>query len=302
LRIVRFWFAFFAPLVLFALLLAPAPAMAALPELRLSPLRYDAHLEPGHPKTGFIDASNPTGSTLHLAFQVQAFRQINDRGELEYYNDDRIASAITPAVSEFDLGPREAIRTKFTIDPNRLGPGGAYAVIFLRTVDAATPGHTTTSARVGSLLILDVGTGGTRTGRLTGLSVPRLVFGGNRLTAGVGYANTGHSALALAFAPTLTAQATWSPAKHLTGPFVFPGRTRRQSFSLPAVNRLGLVQLSLTDATGHSSPASRWVFLMTGYWTWVFPLLVLALLLAVVSLVRWKKLRLHFSPYYHVGK
>jgi len=263
-----------------ALAFVPGPALAALPELRITPLRYDAHLDLGHTKTGFIDASNPTGSTLHVKFEVQAFRQANDQGELEYYDDERLAAAVTPAVPEFDLGPRQAIRTKFTIDPNKLGPGGAYGVIFLRTTTpAVSPGQINTSARVGSLLILRVGPGGTQAGRLRGLAAPGLVYGGDTLRANFSYANTGSGSETLAFAPALSAAAGWNGAKHrLLGPFVFPGRARRQSVSLPVANWLGPIPITITDQTGRSPAATVWVFAVTGYWTWVLPLLLTALI------------------------
>jgi hypothetical protein len=271
-----------------ALILAPASAHAALPELRITPLRYDQHLELGRLQTGVIDASNPTGSPVHVVFQVQAFRQTGDRGELEYYNDERIASAITPAVPEFDLGPREAVRTRFTIDPNRLGPGGSYAVIFLRTIDPkADPGQINTSARVGTLLILDVGTGGTRTGRLSGLAAPSFIYGRTTLEADYNYTNTGTGPQALAFAPVLETALGPDRERH-DGRFVFPGRTRSSHSSLALGSHLGPATLTVRDLTGGSAPATRRVFLVTGYWTWLLPLLAALILVGFTPLRWWK--------------
>jgi hypothetical protein len=283
-------------------LLVPVPAHAALPELRIAPLEYRQHLDLGRLKTGVIDASNPTGSSMHVQVQVQAFRQLNDRGELQYYDDGRITSAITPAASGFDIGPREAVRTKFTIDPNKLGDGGAYAVIFLRTSDDQTaPGQISTSARVGTLLVLDVGSGGTHTGRLNLDGLPALHLGGSSLPLGYSYANTGHGSKALAFAPQITASTTWSPPRKLTGPFVFPGRTRHQSANLPLANQLGPVQIRLTDGSGGSPATSRWVFVVTGIWIWLLPIIVILLISLILVALR-KKVGLPFSTNYHVGK
>jgi hypothetical protein len=278
-------------------LLARSPAHAALPELRITPLRYDQHLELGRPGTGVIDASNPTGSTIHVAFQVQAFRQINDRGELEYYDDERIAAAITPAIPEFDLGPREAIRTRFTIDPGKLGPGGAYAVIFLRTIDPDTsPGQVNTSARVGTLLILDVGPGGTKSGRITSLVAPRFVYGRPNLTANVTYANTGDTQQSLAFAPRLTSTLGWygRPQPH-AGPFVFPGRSRSGSVVIATGNHAGLMPLTLRDTVGGSRPATHWAFVVTGFWAWLLPLILLAIILGLTPAKWWTKKSLQLA-------
>jgi hypothetical protein len=272
----------------------PSPASAELPELRIAPLRYDAHLTIGQLKTGFVDASNPTGSTVHVAFQVQAFRQINDRGELAFYDDPRIAAAVTPAIPAFDLGPREAIRTRFTIDPTMLGPGGAYGVIFLRTVPTGqAPGEIATSARVGTLLILDVGGSGTRAGRLTGLKLPHFVFGRSQIPASFSYANTGGGENSLAFTPELTAAAGWtSRAKPFSGPFVFPHRSRVFSTQLSPGNSLGFIPVSLHDKSGGSAPLTGWIFAVTGIWAELVFLLPLVLILWLARkklLIFWPK-------------
>lgn len=273
----------------------PSPASAELPELRIAPLRYNAHLEVGQLKTGFIDASNPTGSTVHVAFQVQAFRQINDRGELAFYDDPRIAGAVTPAVREFDLGPREAVRTRFTIDPSLLGPGGAYGVVFLRTVPTGQDsGEIVTSARVGTLLILDIGGSGTRSGRLSGLKLPHFVFGRPQIPISASYTNTGAGEKSLAFAPDLTASAGWTAGpKPTSGPFVFPHRSRVFSTILNSGNSLGFIPVSLHDKSGGSAPLTGWVFAITGIWVQLLFLLPLVLILWLARkkvLLFWSKL------------
>jgi len=277
----------------FAFALAPIPARAALPELRLSPLKYTEHLQLGHPKIGWIEADNPTGATAHVELEVQAFRQINDRGELEYYNDERLKSAITPALPSFDLGAREAIRVKFTIDPNRLGPGGAYGVIFLR-VSSGNPAASqiNTTARIGTLLILDVAGGGTKSGYITSLAVAGFVYGSRPvLPVDFSYTNTGKGAAALAFAPDLKATLGWfGKAQHFTGPFVFPDRKRSAQIKVALGDRFGPTRLSIQDTSGRSGPATRWVFLVTGIWTWLSPLLGLVLVFAAISWWRWRQL------------
>jgi hypothetical protein len=265
--------------------LLPAGASAELPELKVSPLRYQAHLEIGQVKSGFIDASNPTGSPIHVAFQVQAFRQANDQGELEFYDSERLASAVTPALTEFDIGPREAVRTRFTIDPAKLGPGGAYGVVFLRTVPTGQAGgQIATSARVGTLLILDVGGSGVRSGRISGLTLPHFVFGRHAtLPVSFSYKNTGTGDTALAFFPGLDAGAgfTGKPLM-LTGPLVFPGRTRAIKATLVPANSIGLVPVSVHDRSGGSAPATVWVIADTGVWSDLTVLAAVAFLLWIL--------------------
>ena len=47
-------------LVLGGVTLVPSSASAALPQLKLSPTSFTAHLEIGEPKVGYFDVSNPT--------------------------------------------------------------------------------------------------------------------------------------------------------------------------------------------------------------------------------------------------
>jgi hypothetical protein len=249
-------------------LLLPSGASAELPELRIAPLRYQAHLEIGQPKSGFVDASNPSGSPIHVSFQVEAFRQINDRGELEFYDDSRLAAAVTPALSEFDIGPREAVRARFTIDPAKLGPGGAYGVIFLRTIPTGqATGQIATSARVGTLLILDVGGTGTQSGSISSLQVPRLIFGHAQAPVTLSYSNTGTKATALAFFPKLDLSFGFAGSpKTVTGPLVFPHRARVVKTTLHPGNAIGPVPVTVHDHSGGGAPSTVWVFADTGIW------------------------------------
>ncbi|HEX3082606.1 MAG TPA: hypothetical protein VHQ86_05115 [Candidatus Saccharimonadia bacterium] len=292
-------------LVILGLVLLPVPpAAASLPALRLSPLKYTATLELGHPKIGYIEADNPTGATMHVTVEVEAFRQINDRGELEYYPDERLAAAIQPGLSSFDLGPREAIRVKFTIDPNRLGPGGAYGVIFLRTTSGShTASQINTSERIGTLLILNVPGAGTTAGRILDLHLPTFVYGKTTLPLAFSYQNTGQGSGALAFTPSLTTATGWRALPHtITGPFVFPGRTRQGQTNLVLGNQFGLIPVSIQDTTpGTPKYPTHWIIAVSGFWTWLLPVLLIVLFVAAIvwlSCRRWLgrvKLRLATS-------
>jgi hypothetical protein len=172
----------------------------------------------------------------------------------------------------------------------------------LRTTDPnAAAGQINTSARVGTLLILDVGSGGTKSGRLSALAIPPVLYGTHELKARYSYANTGHSAMSLAFAPQLRASAGWSAAQKVTGPFVFPGRTRAQTVTLQLSSALGPIPITVSDSSGGAAPVRRWVFVVTGFWTWALPICLLVLL-GLTPAKWWKKFRLRFSTNYHVGK
>jgi hypothetical protein len=269
------------------------PAAASLPSLRISPLQYSAHLELDHPKVGFIEASNPTGTLQHVTIEVEGFRQINDRGELQYYRDERLAAGIQPGLSSFDLGPREAIRVKFTIDPNRLGPGGAYGVIFLRTTSGSPAStQTNTSERVGTLLILDVAGAGHISGHISGVNLPRISYGHPTLPLGFSYTNTGQGSGALAFAPALTIATGWhAQPQSATGPFVFPGRTRQFRANLTLGNRLWLIPVTVQDTTpGSLESAVQWTFVVSGVWTWLLPVMLILFLAMLLGLVFRRRL------------
>ncbi len=70
------------------LLTAPTSALS----LKLQPLLYNDILKKGEQKKGFIDISNPTGQTLQLRSSVQAFRQVDNTGTLEFYENEQVSA------------------------------------------------------------------------------------------------------------------------------------------------------------------------------------------------------------------
>jgi hypothetical protein len=281
--------------VLLAVVVPALPADASLPALQLSPLQYTTHLDLGHPKVGYFEAGNPTGSTMHVQVEVEAFRQTDNRGALEYYQDERLAAGIIPGVRTFDLGPHEVIRVKFTIDPNRLGPGGAYGVIFLRTsAGGSAASQINTSERIGTLLILDISGTGTKSGHIQNLSLPAFSYGATTLPVAFHYANTNHDAQGLAFSPDLSLSLGWgAAAQKITGPFVFPGRERPATTKITLADRFGLFPVSLEDSTpGAPKYPAQWVLIVSGYWTWLLPVLI-CFLIALICLLVLRRSVLH---------
>jgi hypothetical protein len=259
-------------ILVFAVIAAMTPRVVyAYPELEIAPLLYTANLKLGEPQVGILDISNPTGAPATITLQVEAFRQVDNTGRLEYYADERVASGIVPAQTSFSLGPREALRTKFTIDPNKLGSGGTYGVIFAQTqADDQGASQINTATRVGTLIILDVAGQGTSRGQI---SKNHLVNVGNgHLQGSLSYTNLGTGDTSLAFTPNLSVKIGNDKPQLITGPFVFPGRTRDIRYSVNLGSHIGYTKILYLDATGSSKPVTAYCWLLTGTWIWLLPL------------------------------
>ena len=259
----------------------PTIVPGTVPSLKIAPLKYQASVELNHPQSGFIDISNPTGSPVHLAGQVQAFRQTDPQGDLEFYDDAAVQGGIHVTTTDFVLGPREAARISFTIDPNRLPHGGVYAAVFFRTVPSANPSAGTqvfSSARVGTLLILDIGGQGKKTDQILSIKIPWFIWD-KTISGQIDVRNpTGHNAIA--FNPKLAIQPGWlQPTQTVNGPLIFPGNHRLVDFKLTS-NYFGPMHLSAHDTVGNGQD-TRWIFAITGFWRW------LSLLIPTIIIFTW---------------
>jgi len=269
--------------------LVATPAYADAPALKITPLKYQEQVPLGKDKIGYVDISNPTNQTVLVQTEVQAFRQVGQKGGLEFYSDERISAGIVPELKEFSLGPREAIRLQFTIRPNVLGEGGAYGVIFGRTAPTTfgqNNANVAVSARVGTLMVLTIGKGGERRGTIEQVRTPRFAFG-NSVTAETVYHNTGDTSRGLAFNPTLALKVGWfGKAQSHDGPLVLPGVTRDIEVQRSG-SYLGLIPVQVTDQTGGGSSKTAWILACTGYWRWVLPLVLLVVGCGWYTWRRW---------------
>lgn len=248
-----------------------APAEAA--SLRLQPLAYEAAFESGTKQKGFIDISNPSGENVRLQASVQAYRQTDDRGSLEFYDDPRISSGITPDLEVFDLGPREAVRMYFLIDGEVLPPGDVFAALMISTVpQAGVASGTVESVRLGTLLTLVNGDPGPREARVEALDAAWLQTG-SQVKGRYTIRNTADTASVSGFFPEVTATLEpFGASSKNQAPLVMAGRQRQAEFHIPG-SRLGIYKLSVRH--GQNSQ-SRWVVAVTGYWRWLAPLIVVA--------------------------
>jgi hypothetical protein len=269
-----------------SLALVSAPALADVPSLQVAPLSYHGTLSPGVIESGFVDIANPSDETIDITSNVQGFRQTNTKGDLAFYTDPVLSAAITVGLTNFQLGPRQAVRDVFNIDPTKLPQGGVYAAIFFRTVptNAASSGNSYVlqSANVGTLLILTNGHASPYRGTITGLSAPFLQVGGG-LDGSLGYKNTNQSLTAAGFTPALTTTVyPWGRPAALKSGLILPGVTRDFSFSRPG-SYFGLIPLTITDSqTG--AHATTWVLADTGLYRPGVPVLVVVLIFLFIWL------------------
>ncbi len=267
----------------FILLAFPNAVHAAIPAIQVSPLKYQDTLVGTTSKLGFVDVSNPSDTTISLHSEVEAFRQINLSGDLQFYPDDAITQGITVSATDFDLGPREADRIAFTINPQKLPKGGVYAVIFFSTTPkpAETAGTVIMqSAKAGTLLILDNGGAGKKVGKISHSHLPLLQLGGG-LEGSLSYSNTGPPPGAIAYNPTIGLKAAWWGGRsYVNGPLIFPGNTREFSFTKPG-NYIGIIPLLLLDKdTGHQS--LQLIFAITGIWRFI-TVFIFLIFIAVIA-------------------
>ena len=266
------------------------PVQAEL-AIKTAPLKYQTQLEVGSVKFGYVDVSNPTKNRLRLVTEVQGFRQTGNQGQLEFFDDERIKAGIIPELNDFELGPREAVRLKFTVDANKLGEGGAYGALFARTIPAPSQpagNEVRISARSGTLMILEIGKGGVKQGSINNVNLPSIIFG-NELKGSFEYANVGVNPKSVAYSPKLSIKTGFfGKPKKYEGPLVMPKSARQIEFAQKG-NHIGPIPITISDADNHAKSKTVWVFAVTGFWKWLVPLVLILELLAIIIIVKRRK-------------
>lgn len=255
---------------------------ASAVSLKISPLRYDTTLEAGEKKKGFVDVTNPTGDTVQLKLSVQAFRQTNNSGDLEFYDNASVAAGVILDYSQATLGPRETLHLAFVLDGAKLPQGDTFAAIFAASIpEEKGPGEQ--SVRVGTLLMIANGTPSAHTAVIQGLSGQFLQFGDGLHISFVVH-NTGNMALSTGFSPSISVKAWPYLDDTVTGPLVFAGRSRDVEY-VKSGDYLGL--LAITVKTGDSEQRI-YQFAVTGRWRILIPIIVISLI-AVLVLGRYMR-------------
>lgn len=94
---------------------------------------------------------------MHVKLAAQAFRQTDNAGSLEFYDDETIRQGVLLDYTDATLRPRETLHLAFVLDGSKLAPGDNFAAIFATSVPAQN-GAGEQAVRVGSLLIISNGT------------------------------------------------------------------------------------------------------------------------------------------------
>lgn len=270
---IRRWAVSACVLVVCVWLFSGTPVSAST--LKITPLRYDASLEKGEKKKGFIDITNPTGETVKVALSVQAFRQIDDSGALEFYDNETIRSGVLLDLDEAELGPRETLHLAFVLDGTKLASGDNFAAIFASTVPS-TVGAGEQAIRVGTLFLISNGTPTAHEAVVKNLS-GQLVQLGEGLHLNFDVQNTADKNTTTGFSPTITVTAWPYVNDTITGPLVFAGRTRSVEY-IKKGNYLGI--LAITVTTG-GSKQTMYRLAITGHWRVFLPIVLTAIALTV---------------------
>ena len=273
---------FFAAVVsIYAFLFGVDTVVAS--SLKVEPLSYDVQLAAGELKKGFIDISNPAASSVTVTVEVQGFRQVDDRGSLEFYDDPVLAAAVTPDYRDISLGSREAMRLFFLVDGTKLPQGDLFAALFVRTIPDADGIGTSESVRLGTLLTIVNGTGGPREAVVEQLAVNWWQIGAminGRFTV------RNPAPDGSGFYPDVTIRLTPFGGETVQrSSLVMAGRQRENQFTIEG-DRLGVYRLSVSHG---ASERSRWVMVVTGYWQWLLPLIVVVIMMFFVSKRHTKK-------------
>lgn len=245
--------------------------------LRVAPLEYRTSLKQGEKKKGFIDVSNPSDQKVIVKTSAQAFKQIDDQGTIQFFDEERIAEGFMLDLDEFELGPKEAVRMYFLLDSTKLPSGDVFGAIFFTTNPTKATAGVGQAVKLGTILSVVNGTPGARQAAVTDLKVPFLHFNSD-VQGSYSIKNTANPDKATGFYPQVRlSTAPLGDTKEVSGKLVFAGRTRTNDFSLK-LPPLGIYRVS---AAYGSSSQSQWVVVAHPV-----ALVIIAALLVVASIIR----------------
>ncbi len=241
--------------------------------LQIQPTIYkNVVLKKGEKAKAFVDISNPTAIKQEVKLTVQRYRQIDDDGTLTFFDDEAVSKGIKLDLDNFELNPRDSIRVFFQLDGSMLPSGDVFAAIFARTVPIA--GTVAQAVQVGTLLSVTNGTPTSHSAEITSLTAPFFQWG-ESIHASIVVKNSAPESSATGFFPDLTINVQPYETRTVEGPLVFAGRSRSVDYTQKG-SYAGFVRLNVTTEGGQ---ASRWVFVVTGFWRLLLPLLIIAMLI-----------------------
>lgn len=251
------------------LVVAEPPPAAYAESLRIQPLQYQTELKKGEKKKGYVDIANPSNETVTVNLYVNGFSQVDDHGNLTFFDNEQISDGLLLDYDTATIGAHQALRLYFIADGTKLPTGDVFGVIFAETKSAGRPG-TNTTVRVGSLVMITNQTPGPRDAEITKLDIPFMQVG-DGVGGVIAVKNPAPKKTATGFFPAMTVELiSWGGKQDFQGPLVFAHNTRTFDFYMPA----NLFGFYLVKVKANNAEKSTVVFLMTGWWKIVAPLLV----------------------------
>lgn len=269
-----------AALTVGLLAVLPAADVSAI-GLKVAPLEYKATLKENEVQRGFIDVSNPSAQSITTRITVQAFKQIDDNGGLQFYDDEQTAAGIKPELETLDMGPREAVRVFFTIDSKSLPEGDVFAAVFFST-DPRTPTNGIgQSVRVGTIISVVNKNPGLRRADVVDINLPFIQLTGD-VSGAYTVKNTGPEGTG--FYPVVSIS-SWPSGKpqQVESSLVFGGRERANDFKYET--GLGIHRVEVAYG---SSKKSQWVIAVP---SWMLVVILLVLLIVAIEILLFKKRR-----------
>lgn len=252
-------------------------AVSADASLQLNPLKYEDSLPDATVKQGFVEVSNPSDTSVTVTTSVQGFKQADLDGNLAFFDDPQLAAGIIPDLSSFALGPREAIRVSFSVNPTKLPRGGVYAVLFFRTQPEASSSNVSyllESANVGTLLLLQNGAAGKASGEISKQSFPLFQLGSD-IKGTITYRNTDRNTGGSAITPRLSVKIPFIGKNHNSvGALVLPQSARKIPIALSG-SYFGILPLQVSAEGAPNRTA--WIIACTGWYSYGLLVFIVAL-------------------------
>ena len=251
--------------------------------VKVAPLSYNVELAEGQKKKGFIDVTNNQPVRVRFTFTVQAFKQINAQGDLQFFDDEKIKAGIALDYDTFEIEPNQTLRLAFLADGAKLPTGDSFGAIF--ATPAPQQGAGATAVRVGTILTIQNGTPAERSAEVTGLSVPFFQVG-SAIKGTYAIKNTSDPRKSAGFMPNV--ELAINPIRKDVvnqSSLVFAGIERQNNFSIQT-NRFGFYRV--TAAFGDSKQGA-WVFYATPLGLFAFTAgALLAVFLVAVAVKRYR--------------
>jgi hypothetical protein len=223
--------------------------------LKVAPLQYRTSLAQAEKKKGFIDVSNPTDQKMIIRTSVQALKQVDDQGTIQFYDSEQLAQGVLLDLDEFELGPKEAIRMYFLLDGSKLPTGDVYGAIFFTTSPSQATAGVGQSVRLGTVFSVVNGTPGSRQASITGFDVPQFTFN-PQVKGNYTIKNTADPTKATGFYPQVNIKTIpFGESKEDAGKLVFAGRSRVNEFTI----NLPPIGIYRIEARYGGSSEGKWV-------------------------------------------